>query len=212
MRRNGETAIILRPVYHAIAFAVLVVCTGCVSRDSYPDTWSPRVIGEAECPDISGTYENSGFGSGNVLYCPGGCTDMADYTQCADKCSDPVVQLSEIFFAGVLPDNSKVTIQHSDEDKIEVRIESPGPSPNVRQLSHGNGDFVCYEHKNWVSLDEGIEVDLGGLAFSSRKIGFVKAKDGSLIGEFHYKGRGVIFVAIPAGWSDTRFIRWRAVN
>lgn len=202
----------LRPFYRAMAFAVLVVCTGCVSRDSYPDTWSPRMISDAECPNISGTFENSGSGSGNVHFCPGGCTDITDYAQCAEKCLDPLLQLSEIFFADVRPENSKVAVQHSDEDKIEVRIESPDSSPNVSQLSHNNGDFVCYERKIWVSLDETIEVDIGGVAFSSRRIGFVKAKDGSLIGEFHYKGRGVIFVAIPAGWSETRFIRWRAVN
>jgi hypothetical protein len=196
----------------ALVSAVLVGFTGCISRDSYPDTWPPGVVSAAECPDISGIFENDGSASGNVLFCPGGCTDKADYAHCADECSDALVQLSEIFLAEVLPDNSKVAFRQLDEDKTEVRIEGPDASYSVRQLSHNDNDFMCNEGKFWVSLDEEIEVDIGGVAFSSRKIGFSRAMDGSLIGEFHHKGRGVILVAIPAGWSERRFIRWRAIN
>jgi hypothetical protein len=165
------------------------------------------MLGNAGCPDISGTYRNAGLGSGDILFCPE-CPETSDYAQCAEQCTDRRVHLSEVFFGSILAAESKISITYPNDSTIEVRLENDDTGESLRSLSRDEGDFTCNEGQVWLILDRDLEVDLGGVAVSSRTLGLVKATDGSLVGEFHYKGSGVIFVAIPAGWSETHFIRW----
>ena len=191
----------------AIGLIVVFTAAGCISSDRYPENWPVRVTDDTECPDISGVYENIGLGSGDILFCRG-CPDSVDYRQCADKCTDHVVQLSEIFFDSTLAYEGNIRIDVPNEGSIEVEIDSQDVGNDVRLLVRNDGDFECSDGRLKLTLDRDLEVDLGGIAFSSRQLNLVKAIDGSLIGEFRYKGKGVIFVAIPAGWSEKHFIRW----
>ena len=199
-----------RRVSYAITLIVALTLSGCVSSDRYPEDWPARVIGDAECPDLSGVYENSGLGSGDILFCRG-CPDSGDYRQCAEKCTDPTVQLSEIFFDIVLASKRKVHIVAANGSSIEIRIDDQDAGGNDRPLQGSRSDFECSDGKLRLILDRGLEVDLGGMAYATKRLDLVRAIDGSLIGEFRYTGKGVIFVAVPAGWSETHFIRWPTV-
>lgn len=194
-------------IRYAIGLIVVLTACGCISSDRYPENWPVRVIDDTECPDISGVYENAGLGSGDILFCRG-CTDSGDYRQCAEKCADHVVQLSEIFFDSTLAYERNIRIAIPNEGSMEVRIDNQDAGNEARLLVRDDGDFECSDGRLNLILDRDLEVDLGGIAFSSRHLNLVKALDGSLIGEFRYKGKGVIFVAIPAGWSEKHFIRW----
>jgi hypothetical protein len=58
MRNDGSKLKLSMSVYRSLILALCVLCTGCAINDPYPDNWSPAAVGEAECPDISGTYED----------------------------------------------------------------------------------------------------------------------------------------------------------
>lgn len=211
--REGEAprGTIDLPAFCWIALIVVNVCSGCVSTDRYPESWSPRILADAECPDISGTYGNVGRGSGDILFCPD-CAEGSDYHQCAEQCTDDLLQLSEVFFEATLAVESNVGITQMRDSKIEAWVENQDLAEDFRSLSRDEGDFACNEGQIWLPLDRDLEVDLGGIAVSSKTLGLMKAADGSLIGEFRYKGTGVIFVAIPSGWSETHFIRWPSIE
>ena len=40
---------------------VVMACVGCVSVQSYPESWAPRTLGgTGACPDLTGTYSDAG--------------------------------------------------------------------------------------------------------------------------------------------------------
>ena len=194
----------------AIALLLALLCTGCVSNDRYPKSWSPRVYSEADCPDVAGVYENTGHGSGGILFCPK-CGETNDYRQCTELCSDRLVQLAEVFFGHAVSVEDHVRITQASDRSLEVSMDTESPE-NLRRLALDGGDYECKDGQLWLMLDRNLEVDLGGVAMSSRRLGLVKTADSSLVGEFHYEGKGVIFVAVPAWWSETHFIRWAAAD
>lgn len=198
----------------AMMLSLVTLNAGCMilDQESYPESWSPVVINVGECADISGIYQNGGEGSDGVHFCSE-CDYQPKPSQCYSDCIDSAVRhLSGVFFTTKLSDNGSISIGKPDEGKLRINFASRDQSSESRTLSRDAGDYMCEAGKIWVDVATRMETDVGAVIVVSRKVGFGKAEDGSLVGEYHEKGRGVIFIGVPAYGSIRQYIRWQAAN
>ena len=198
----------------AMTLLLFTVSSGCVivDQDPYPESWSPVLTDAAECPDIAGTYQNAGRGNDGVQFCAA-CGDRPDPGQCYSNCIySPVRHLSAIFFNTALPDDDSISLEQPRKGVLQVRSDSLNPTYQSRALSLDDHDYQCEDGMIWVEMKANTETDIGSVIVVSRKVGLGKAEDGSLVGEYREKDRGVVFVGIPAYGSDRKYIAWLAVD
>lgn len=161
--------------------------------DEYPDDWSPIVVGDTECPDISGTYEDAG------LYAS---TNEKSFAS-GDRLTDYVWGNS----AGVFSFMIYVVVSQSGADEIRTTIHSENKVYDTRTFSRELGHFVCEDGKIWITqIDWG--ADLFAVGRVKARIGLAKAEDGSLIGEIQSSGAGVALLVVPFKFSSEDYVRW----
>jgi hypothetical protein len=175
-------------VFLLFAYAL---CFGCASNDPYPKNWSPVVVGQTGCPDISGTYKNGGLGTNSQ--------------------STRMEQLSEIFLGNSRAEEETISIDQSEDGRIQVLIHGNDQSPESHALSLEDGDFECDDGNLWVTTQSDFGVDFGAVGGDITKMGFAKAEDGSLIGEERYVLAGVL-VVLPMRVSEKSYVRWQPAN
>ena len=205
-----------RDIRKGLAMTLLpfTISSGCVivDHDPYPENWSPVSIEAGECPDIAGTYENAGGESDGVQFCDA-CADLPNPSQCYSNCMySPVRHLSSIFFNTALPDDGSIFLERLGRGKLRVHFDDLNSIHQSRTLSHDDGDYQCDDGMIWIQIRAVTETDIGSVIVVSRKVGLRKAEDGSLVGEYHEKGRGVVFIGVPAFGSGRKYIRWLATD
>ena len=198
----------------AMTLLLFTFSSGCVivDQDPYPENWSPILIDAGECPDIAGTYENAGRGNDSVQFCAE-CGDRPDLNQCYSNCIySPVRHLSTIFFNTALPGDDSISLEQPGEGILQVHFDGLNPIYQSRTLSLDDRDYQCEDGMIWVQIRTTMDTDFGAVIVVSRKVGLGKAEDGSLVGEYREKDRGVVFIGIPAYGSERKYIRWLAVQ
>ena len=198
----------------AMTLLLFTVSSGCVivDQDPYPETWSPVLIDAGECPDIAGTYENAGRGNDGVQFCAE-CGDRPDPSRCYSSCIySPVRHLSTIFFDTALPDVDSISLEQPGEGLLHVHFGGLNPINQSRTLSHDDHDYECDGGMLWVQIKTTMETDIGSVIVVARKVGFGRAEDGSLVGEYREKDRGVVFIGIPAYGAGRKYVRWLSVD
>ena len=170
-----------------------ILCSACVSNEEYPNDWPPIVVGNTECPDISGTYEDAGRYASTNEYSFASGSRLTDY----------VYRNS----AGAFPILVYVVIAQSDTDEMRTTIHSEHKVYDTRTLSRELGHFVCEDGKIWITQTEwGAHVLAVGRV--KDRIGLTKAEDGSLIGEMQSSGAGVALFVVPFKLSSEDYVRW----
>jgi hypothetical protein len=170
-----------------------ILCSACVSNEEYPDDWPPIVVGDTECPDISGIYYDHGVSASANEY------RLSDYLY--------GISPSEGFIM------EYVVISQSDADEIQTTIhhmhrmyDTTHKSYETHTLSRELGHFVCEDGKIWIT-QTGWAVPYGVARFKDR-IGLAKAEGGSLIGEQQSSGAGVALFVVPFKLSSHDYVLW----
>jgi len=171
--------------------AVPLVLGGCVSAGTPPESWPTPVLAESDaCPDLSGTYENSGATAKGNNATPLALVVLpeADKNWTASQVSarDKVANASHVRFYGPRQSGMKIEVWHGT-DLIE-RIERGG----------GLGDgFSCEGGALRVSLPATGQA-VAGVFFDTFKSAMVmRASDGSLLVKTSSLGVGLGFYVIP---------------
>lgn len=205
-----------RDTRKGLAMTLLLFTLGCgcviVDQDPYPENWSPVFIDAEECPDVAGTYENAGRANDGVEFCDE-CSVRPDPNQCYSNCIySPARHLSTIFFNAALSDDDRIFLEQPGEGMLQVHSDGLNQIHESRTLSHDDRDYQCEDGMIWLQIKTSMDTDIGSLIVVSRKVGLGKAEDGSLVGEYREKDRGVVLFGIPAYGSDRKYIRWLAVE
>jgi hypothetical protein len=183
-----------RPAMRGSRLVILVICAicfGCASNDPYPENWSPVVVGQTGCPDISGIYKNGGLGTNSQ--------------------STRMEQLSEIFLGNSRANEETISIDQSEDGRMQILIHDNDQSPESRTLSLEDGDFECDDGKIWVTLAKDFDIDFAAVGGDITKMGFARAEDGSLVGEERYVLAGVL-VVVPMRVSEKSYVHWKAID
>lgn len=187
----------LRMIAHKIAPAAiaLILLAGCLTA-RYPSQWArPELVVEG-CPDISGTYLRLGQSAYAIQ------NNNSNY-----------IPLTDYFFETEHGGTTHLAFSMPDRETIVVEQRRGDDVLQTRELSLDE-HYTCSEGKIWIP-DGGL---IGGGAFpifvvgaESRKIGFVKTNDGSLLGEVLAKGVAVA-VVVPFGGSEHDYLLWTATE
>jgi hypothetical protein len=167
----------------ALALGLLAVAlASCVSiaDDDYPHDWSPVLAGNKACPDLSGSYVNSGRGVPRVL--------LAKWI--LPKTTAPLEGIERIQLAG--PTNGGLTIQLT---------QNPSTTVAVREWKEGS-DYRC--ERGWLVLQlEGIVIPPFGY-FKGAK--FARTVDGELVVESNQSGFGLSpYALVPVAHHDSQW-------
>lgn len=176
-------------------FWLCFLCSACVFHEDYPDDWPAVPVGIAECPDISGTYEDA------ALYVPNyGSPELSQYF------------LKERLRAV----DARITISQTNDHSIQVTGHGAKNSSQAHTLLRGSSDYSCKDGKIWISGGGAWLAEFGaappGVGGERTRMGFAKAADGSLVGEGRFVAAGVVFLIIPVAASGTDYFLWRAAE
>ena len=171
---------------------LFLLCSACVSHQEYPDNWSSEIANSSGCPDISGTYELVGH-----------CSEQRN----TDFPFKGHLLQTHFWASGNLAPSFGLTIARIDDDRIQVLAGHGEDLSESQTLSLENRDFECEEGKLWISRLTGVPP----LSVISAKMGFVKAADGSLVGEDQAVGAGLFYI-IPIPMASTDYCRWDAIK
>lgn len=166
-----------------------LLCSACVHHEEYPDDWSPAEVSSTGCPDISGTYELLG-------HCVNPNPDFP---------YKPHLLNTHFSIDGHWSLDSLLTITQVNEKEIKVVARHGGRLSEPLLLSLDDHDFECKDGKLWISHITGVPP----LSVFSAPMAFLKADDGSLVGEARQIG-AVLFYIIPIPVSSTDYCRWEA--
>jgi hypothetical protein len=149
---------------------------------TYLEDWAyVRPIASGKCPNLAGTYRDTGTGVSFQTRCSGS-------SQC---------QLSFHLFKGDAPgtavSGTHIVISHREE-LLELRLLSDERLVDERTLSMEKGEFAC--------TGEGLEISQFQRVFTifgADAIIFRRLEDGSLAGRFKQSGVGAA-IAAPMGF------------
>ena len=175
----------------AVLICLLLACAGCVSSTEYPADWPQPDLTDSQCPDIFGTYEDTG----QLASTRGGTP------------SHPQSVLSRYFFEYDNRTIAYTTISPVDADSIRVESFEPGKDPLSRRLDPDE-HFECEDGRLWIS-DRLRIVDDGLSLKGNERIGLALSETGSLVGESRVSAHGRVFV-IPVLARETDHVLWEA--
>jgi hypothetical protein len=167
------------------AFAVgllALALASCVSiaDDDYPHDWSPVSAGNGSCPDLSGSYVNSGRGIPPVL--------LAKWM--LPKTTAPLRRVERIRLVG--PTNGSLTVQLTESSSTVIA---------VREWKEGS-DYRC--ESGWLVLQlEGIVIPPFGYFKGAR---LARTVDGQLVVESTQSGFGLSpYALVPVVHHDSQW-------
>jgi hypothetical protein len=210
---------IRRMTVAAIA-ALPLLLTGCLSfRASYPSAWPVRVIEHgAECPDISGRYQDRPVESTISLQWPlpaddhsvraisggGGLYDAITSQGLLSRhaCSECITELNWLDDAH---DALHVVLARADSStKSRLRED--------KTLHRSQGDFSCEDGSLAVApFTTGREVVLEGEIQRGRRV-FWLTQDGALVAFEELKRRGHSMFVVPVSATEEDYVRWQRVQ
>lgn len=171
-------------------FLLTLLCSGCVSIESYPDSWEPIVEGKSTCADISGTYSESGE-------TPSGERTISLKNRLLDnpppslKPTRVVINLSQ--------DGSLLQFKFLDQDV----------SLHEQELRLADNEFSCEKGVLTLSKTEGINRE-GVLALQSGSIQLYRVNS-MLVAKSSSGGVGVMLL-IPVVGYGTYYARFPSVD
>jgi len=170
---------------------LLFILQGCASAPGHkPAQWPERVItSKQDCPDISGTYNNQGSGSGyNYLFDSMTNEGVFGRHEGADY---------KVILALSAPDQNRLTMKLQD---------AAGSTLEEALLEQDKGEFSCKEGAITIKYLAGAEaLVIGAIRSGTRK--YYPGEDGSLIHEDHFSAAGHYFY-IPLANKGIDYIRW----
>jgi hypothetical protein len=173
----------------AVIVLPFLICAGCVSSTEYPADWPQPALADVECPDIFGTYEDTG----QLASTRGGTP------------AHPQSVLSRYFFEYDNRTISYTRISRVDADSIRVESFEPGKDPLSRRLD-SDEHFMCSAGRLWIS--DPLRIVDDGLSLRGReRLGLTLSENGSLVGESRVSARGRVLV-IPVFARETDHVLW----
>ena len=180
----------------------LFVVTGCVFKEPYPSEWKAISTVPGECPEISGTFSNSGE------------LDPAEIEE--DIVGDQFRQatLSRIFFLGLeeaVP-ISHVEIIQSQSDEIRFIAWKENGAAFEKTFAARDKDFTCKSGFIEFVGDRECEVVEGIMACATPEAHFNRNNEGALIMKYNSRGFGLVYLipALVSEWHWYRFMPYQS--
>jgi hypothetical protein len=175
-----------------IIAAIVLSClffTSCASYQKYPSGWADLILPRDEkCPDISGTFMNSGeTAKGQSTY------------------------LSTLFDFWETPSSvGQIQITRSDNDKLEISAWHGQKLLSGKIYSKRNGEYIC--------SSRGIEIPIGRMEKTAGEAGegvtlyLVKSTDDALVIERKSSAGGYSLLYIPMVGSSYEWYRFKPIG
>jgi hypothetical protein len=195
---SREFFLFLVSLYLMVKYKVLIIATivlscvsltSCASYQKYPSEWADLILPQGEeCPDISGTYVNSG-----------------------ETANGRSTHLSALFDFGETPSTVKqIQITQSDNDKLEISAWQERKLVSRKIYSKRNGEYGC--------SSKGIEIPIGkteraaGAEGEGVTLYLVKSTDGALVIEKKSSAGGYSLLYIPMVGSSYEWYRFKPMG
>lgn len=174
--------------------AAALLLTGCaIQSQPYPRYWSPIVMNQKECPDLSGHYQ----------------IDNADCQ--AHRCESLYSKFPPSYAPGwsFLRDLREIELQGVREGRLQIHYPSmDGGSGATFSLQRGT-DFQCESGQLVFETPGSFMVGDGAIGrHGALRRYFSRTTDGSLVMREAGSAGGVIFLFIPVYLSNETWTRW----
>lgn len=182
------------PLASVLALLLVQGCAMTAGEREYPRGWKPPVpMSEGKCPDIAGTYENTGYtGPLNAL----------------------VKQNDGPFLAGLLMGakaggarEGKIVITKSGEGELEISYLPGNREPATEGLlSLKKGDYTCGGGFMTIKKSRQVSEEITGIEMSTYRI--ARTYDGALVVDDHETGLGLAMCLFPVGSAENTWYRY----
>jgi hypothetical protein len=173
--------------------ALLLLVSGCVEVETYPDAWPARVLVPAgSCPDISGDYGFNDSGS------------PRDFR--SERALRVLHELAG--FQGISPVPDRVWILQRRDETLRIEAFVENTSARMRDFTSENATIRCHADGLFIKPPPLEQIIDGGGQTIRRDLRFSTAEDGSLVFREKYTATSRILVIPVAGFG----IRWNRLD
>lgn len=178
--------------------AAALLLTACSTQSQpYPRYWSPMVLNQKECPDLSGRYH-------------------VDNSDCqARQCESLYSKLppSSIPDRSLLPDLREIELQGVREGRLQISYPAKDGGLGATISLQRGTDFQC--EKGLLVFETPGRFMAGDGAFGRQNAlrrYFSRTTDGSLVMRETGSSGGVVFLIVPVYLSNETWMRWLPSN
>ncbi len=189
--------------FRGLALSALILASGCVFKEPFPDEWGTIQESSDECPKIAGIYNNLGQLEPSTI-------EKGQYTAYWE-----IPLTGELFYEG-----------NGEEVTSATHVEITQPKPGViyvtawddseivatASFSKNEGDYKCKSGFVVFHLGTSCGGTTEAFGCGSRKDHFATSTDGALILKVNEKGIGAALILLPAAVSEWRWYRFELMT